>query len=112
MATEIGGIYLLDLSQETAKVAVMTPSMDLLHRRLGPLGQENFQCLQGKVTGKNVKEEGFDHCVAYFKGKQSRAHFRKGKAEHATKIGDCEFICMWANGASVLECHSLFHDLH
>jgi len=75
MATEIGGIYWLDLSQETTKVAVMTPSLDLLHRRLSHLGLENFQCLQGKVTGKNVKEEGFDHCVAYFKGKQTRAPF-------------------------------------
>jgi hypothetical protein len=85
MATETGGIYWLDLRQETAKVAVMTPSLDLLHRRLGHLGQQNFHHLQGKVRGKNLKEESFDSCVAYFKGKQSRAPFRKGKAEHATK---------------------------
>ena len=65
----------MDLRQETAKVAVMTLSLDLLHIRLSHLGQENFQCLQGKVTGKNLKEEGFDLCVAYFKRKQSRAHF-------------------------------------
>jgi hypothetical protein len=37
------------------------------------------------VTGKNLKEEGLDPCVAFFKGKQSRAPFQKGKAEHATK---------------------------
>jgi len=74
MSTEIGGIYWLDLRHETAKVAVMSPGLDLLHRRLGHLGQENFHCLQGKVTGKNLKE-GFDPCVAYFKGKQSRAPF-------------------------------------
>jgi len=85
MVTEIGGIYWLDFRQETTKVAVMTSRLDLLHRRLGHLGQENFQCLQGKVTGKNLKEEDFDPCVAYFKGKQSRASFRKGNAEHATK---------------------------
>jgi hypothetical protein len=92
MATEVGCVYWLDLSQKTAKVAVMTSSLDLLDRRLGHLGQENFQCLQGKVTGKNVKEEGFDHCGVYSKGKQSRAPFQKGKAQHATKNGDCKFI--------------------
>jgi hypothetical protein len=36
MATEIGSIYWLDLRQETAKVAIMTLSLDLLHRRLSP----------------------------------------------------------------------------
>lgn len=75
----------MDLRQETAEVAVMTPSLDLLHRRLGHLGQENFQCLQGNVTAKNLKEEDSDPCVAYFKGKQSRASFRKGKTQHGTK---------------------------
>lgn len=75
MATEIGGLCWLDLRPETAKVAVMTPSLDLLHRRLSHLGRENFQCLQGKVTDKNVKKEGFDPYVAYFKGKQSRVPF-------------------------------------
>jgi hypothetical protein len=75
----------LDLRQETAKVAIMTLSLDLLHKRLSHLGQENFQHLQGKLTGKNLKEEGFYPCVTYLKGKQSRAPFQKGKAEHAIK---------------------------
>jgi hypothetical protein len=34
MATKIGGIYQTDLRQETAKAAIVKPSLDLWHRRL------------------------------------------------------------------------------
>jgi hypothetical protein len=57
MAKGIEGIYWLDLRQETAKVAVLRPSLDLLHRRLCHLEQENFKCLQGMTTGMNLKKK-------------------------------------------------------
>jgi hypothetical protein len=73
--TEIGGICRLDLRQETAKAVIVKPTLNLWHRRLGHLEQENLKRLQDMAMGVNLKEEGLGPCVACFKGKQNRAPF-------------------------------------
>ena len=46
------------------------------------------------------------------KGSKAELIFERVKQSMPQKIGDFEFICMWANAANVLECRSLFYDFH
>jgi hypothetical protein len=81
-ASEIGGIYRLDVFPELANLASSKDSQELWHRRLGHLSRYYMRQLQdGMVTGISYVGGDASPCVSCVMGKQTRQPFSKVKGK-------------------------------
>lgn len=88
-ASEIGGIYRLNVMSDKANFVSEKQTQALWHRRLGHLGERNMNLLRsGMATGVVFDDGVVEPCVSCLKGKQLRKPFSTNGARRATnKLG-------------------------
>jgi hypothetical protein len=99
-ATEENGMYSLNCETHShcANTAVTKGSdkLNLCHRRLGHLGEDNTFLLKTIVKGLDFEESGkLEPCVACFKGKQTRLPFKSTGNSRAREMLNW-FILMYS----------------